>query len=882
MRKATPSPAETSLPVTTFMSMYRPGAKIQGDRLSIAIKMWDRFCNELPDDELPKLDSDADVAAFISDAVAASASLAGIRHNISEPKLDKTAAKIGRMMGSAIPHRELPHATEIAKKTSDEISKILKQYDKDIPFGAIPVRPNVTRAAEKTAASLPGIPVAQRVRARMSEVDYKKVTAASAAAATLAIGVVNSTATAAAETTSGGAATNAAGTSQVVSRENLTSAAANQALQNFPSMQPTQPEQTANTDQPATASPNAATASEQAATQKPEPGSQITVIAPPTTPTPETTPSPSTAPTPENSATPSPEATTPVPPSTDNPSTPPASTPDTTSTPAPSATESSTPQQNTTPTPQPEQTPDQQSMIEKVSSEIDQNLTVGLAGQIISGLAPGSNPYGGIEGSVPLQSGVSLADTKTKPTIWGSEPAPAAVQELISPAVQEGQAVAEKNVELLFASIAMPGMSVDNGDRSTEPGGSNSGNENVNLTKVRNSAFMDRVKDLRQQSNTPLSSDTLYKLFTDADNKYNHPVINRELIMSMAYRESLLGKLTNPSSKGARGIVQFMPGTWEEWGKGKDIMDNAANIDASFRYMIYLYKWTGNAFPHANEGMRVKLALAAYNWGMGNVRNLGRLPTLKESSSRGYADAIYASAQKTIKHIQDAVRQAKESTANNDNDNLPNAFTSALKKEIADLNRTNAEKADITALVSEAITLARHYEVPRNNPVKPTAAMIRALEKYGYDAKDTGNLAPIYDCLKDVTVLNRESGVDPSFNSMGLNTEGLFAYVQKHTVNGVTDLGGDVKYQVIKNPAKADLQPGDTVLGRGHVLMWTGPIEGANGKIYHMVEAALGSKRVFSFRDGSDEWTWIKNYMKFRGGTVALRVIHADNNTDMN
>lgn len=65
------------------------------------------------------------------------------------------------------------------------------------------------------------------------------------------------------------------------------------------------------------------------------------------------------------------------------------------------------------------------------------------------------------------------------------------------------------------------------------------------------------------------------------------------------------------SSVGAKGVMQFMPETWNEWGEG-DINDPAANIKAGARY----YKWLLD-----RHGGNKDEALAAYNWGTGNVAN---------------------------------------------------------------------------------------------------------------------------------------------------------------------------------------------------------------------------------------------------------------------
>ncbi len=69
----------------------------------------------------------------------------------------------------------------------------------------------------------------------------------------------------------------------------------------------------------------------------------------------------------------------------------------------------------------------------------------------------------------------------------------------------------------------------------------------------------------------------------------------------------------NPRAKsgaGAKGLGQFMPPTWVEWGTG-DIYNPEDNISATCRYM----RWLLNSLNQDD-----RLAFAAYNWGIGNVK----------------------------------------------------------------------------------------------------------------------------------------------------------------------------------------------------------------------------------------------------------------------
>ncbi len=68
---------------------------------------------------------------------------------------------------------------------------------------------------------------------------------------------------------------------------------------------------------------------------------------------------------------------------------------------------------------------------------------------------------------------------------------------------------------------------------------------------------------------------------------------------------------TAVSSCGAKGLAQFMPATWKEWGVGSEF-DSESSIMAQSRYMLYLLK---------RYNYNKVYALAAYNWGLGNVDN---------------------------------------------------------------------------------------------------------------------------------------------------------------------------------------------------------------------------------------------------------------------
>lgn len=87
-------------------------------------------------------------------------------------------------------------------------------------------------------------------------------------------------------------------------------------------------------------------------------------------------------------------------------------------------------------------------------------------------------------------------------------------------------------------------------------------------------------------------------------------MLARLLWQESRYREDIItGKVSSPA--GALGIAQFMPATAREMGIDPLNPDQA--IDAAGRYLARLFRMFGSWSE----------ALAAYNWGMGNVQRKG-------------------------------------------------------------------------------------------------------------------------------------------------------------------------------------------------------------------------------------------------------------------
>lgn len=96
------------------------------------------------------------------------------------------------------------------------------------------------------------------------------------------------------------------------------------------------------------------------------------------------------------------------------------------------------------------------------------------------------------------------------------------------------------------------------------------------------------------------------------------------------------------SPVGAAGLAQFMPDTWALYGDG-DPMDPVAAIEAQGRYMGALTELT--SLHSEDEEERVRLALAAYNWGDGNMARVDWDLTRIPAETAAYVPSILEAAQ---------------------------------------------------------------------------------------------------------------------------------------------------------------------------------------------------------------------------------------------
>lgn len=96
----------------------------------------------------------------------------------------------------------------------------------------------------------------------------------------------------------------------------------------------------------------------------------------------------------------------------------------------------------------------------------------------------------------------------------------------------------------------------------------------------------------------------------EAANGIPSGLLARLLWQESRYRADIISGATR-SPVGAVGIAQFMPATAAEWGVNP--LDPFQSIDGAGRYLAWLYRRLGGWAE----------ALAAYNWGIGNVQRKG-------------------------------------------------------------------------------------------------------------------------------------------------------------------------------------------------------------------------------------------------------------------
>jgi len=130
-------------------------------------------------------------------------------------------------------------------------------------------------------------------------------------------------------------------------------------------------------------------------------------------------------------------------------------------------------------------------------------------------------------------------------------------------------------------------------------------------------ALTDTVESMKSQINGgwPSGSEPYQSLIESAAAQYVVPV---SILSWLLWKESRYSPAiingTKRSGVGAMGIAQFMPATArEELGSEAAALDPSRAIPGAARYLSKLYRSLGTW----------EQALAAYNWGIGNVQRKG-------------------------------------------------------------------------------------------------------------------------------------------------------------------------------------------------------------------------------------------------------------------
>lgn len=134
---------------------------------------------------------------------------------------------------------------------------------------------------------------------------------------------------------------------------------------------------------------------------------------------------------------------------------------------------------------------------------------------------------------------------------------------------------------------------------------SNSSETPVQQTRIDIDAEIEAARrELESLRGSPMKQDVSF-LINDAAERYG---VSPKLVNAVVQTESA-GKSDAVSPKGAQGLMQLMPKTAKALGV-EDPTDPAQNIEGGVKYLAQLIKKFGDE----------KLALAAYNWGEGNIR----------------------------------------------------------------------------------------------------------------------------------------------------------------------------------------------------------------------------------------------------------------------
>lgn len=170
---------------------------------------------------------------------------------------------------------------------------------------------------------------------------------------------------------------------------------------------------------------------------------------------------------------------------------------------------------------------------------------------------------------------------------------------------------------------------------------STSGDSNANLSSDLTSTFF-TIKEWAVQSDIPFNCiDPVTKrdYKTDIQNAARLTGVPALLLAALIRQESGFKATARNTASGAMGLGQFMPPTAREWFGTtwqNGVYDPDRAIPMTARYLAWLYRRHGTW----------RLAVAAYNWGTGNVAKLGLAKAPKET--RDYVRIVFDTWKTTL------------------------------------------------------------------------------------------------------------------------------------------------------------------------------------------------------------------------------------------
>lgn len=195
------------------------------------------------------------------------------------------------------------------------------------------------------------------------------------------------------------------------------------------------------------------------------------------------------------------------------------------------------------------------------------------------------------------------------------------------------------------------------------------------------------------------------------------------------------------SKVGAKGLTQFMPSTWKQYGGGKDIYDPIANMEASAKYKRDLLKQFDGDINKAN---------AAYNWGPSNVNKAiskygNNWLSYAPKETRDYVSRN----QKYSAMFRGSPVTATTATLLADQGNMPSAMTSdrilhSTNLQLAEASNNNmADKliksnTETLPILANSISSNNQTQVAQNNQTQQAQIIPNNPTDIGLIALQTG------------------------------------------------------------------------------------------------------------------------------------------------